>query len=166
MGRSLISLIILGVILVGGYYAEHHQTNIAAAFHVQDPVCKADTRDHVYNADRLHLIDSCIKVTGTIESVRYEADGDLHVLLRLDPAFVGLTNDGNTRYQRGDLVVEPVCVNVPTQRDAISTCDDTLPGGIDLPKVGQHVSVTGPYVTDSQHHDWAEIHPAWAISPI
>ena len=31
------------------------------------------------------------------------------------------------------------------------------------PKYGQYLSVSGSYVFDKDHHDWAEIHPVFKI---
>src|SRR5260370_29940116 len=36
---------------------------------------------HVYNLQRLHMVENCISVTGTIHHVKKEADGDDHIQL-------------------------------------------------------------------------------------
>lgn len=167
MGRSLVTLVFFGLILLGGQLDRlpNLQPTVRVP-HVEAPVCKPNPKDHVYNPDRLKLIDPCIQVTGTVELVRLEPDGDYHVLLKLDPGFADLINDGNRKLQRGDLVLEPVCENAPTQEDAKATCADAALGTVPKPTVGEHVVVIGPYVTDFDHSDWAEIHPAWEIEKI
>jgi hypothetical protein len=99
-------------------------------------------------------------VTGVIDVIRNEKDGDLHVLLRLDPGQEKYLNGKNAE-ENGDLVLEPVCVHQPTQADAVSACTgyhNSLP----IPPVGAHVSATGPWVLDVDH-GWLEIHPVFAF---
>jgi hypothetical protein len=98
-----------------------------------------------------------VTVTGTIDVIRTESDGDLHVLLRLDPGQGKYINAKNVSAERGDLVLEPVCVNIPTQTDAISACQG-YQNRIPIPAIGTHASVTGAWVLDLDH-GWMEIHP-------
>ena len=65
---------------------------------------------NVYNPSRLDMVDKCITVTGIIDSIRSERDGDLHIRLKLDPSYPHLINQANQDNQCGDLVVEPICV--------------------------------------------------------
>jgi hypothetical protein len=116
-----------------------------------------DQLPYVYSPDRLVVLSACIHVTGVIKEVRYEDDGDLHILLKLDRDFqhyLKPSNPGNTY-----LVVEPVCVNKPTQPNAIKACALDPNPLKNLPKVGDHVWMEGRYVTDTFHNGWAEIHP-------
>src|ERR1035437_8575967 len=76
----------------------------------------------VYHPDRLQVVASCLRVSGTVAAVRHEADGDRHVLLALDPPFRKLLRPGNRGEELGDLVVEPVCAGRVTQADAVATC--------------------------------------------
>lgn len=125
--------------------------------------CDSTLWNHVYNPHRLQPNpfegqENCQTVTGTIEVIRHEADGDQHILVKLDPQFSGLTNSVNDSRQKGDLVVEPVCNTTPTQQDTI---DQNVCNGFSQNfgvVVGDHVSITGDYVTDTEH-GWAEIHP-------
>ena len=120
--------------------------------------CSSSFLQHTYNPARLLSLKPCIKATGTVEVIRHEKDGDWHVLLRLDKGQSGLLNDGNLRLQKGDLVVEPQCVGAVVQPDAIAPCQGaTPPAGIQLIKIGAHITVTGPWVNDLQH-GWLEIH--------
>jgi len=61
----------------------------------------------------------------------------------------------------GDLVVEIPCVNTVTQADAVAVCTSIdVRLKLTAPAIGQHVSITGPYVNDGQH-GWMEIHPVY-----
>ena len=135
------------------------------------PVCSNNTsscRDlanissHVYVPVRLQVVRSCITVSGTVNATIYEADGDVHVRLRLDPASSNWTNSANDQYQYGYLVVEVVCVRTPTQTDAIPACQGYT-NQILVPRAGEHITVTGPYVLDRAHHNWAEVHPVYSL---
>jgi hypothetical protein len=125
--------------------------------------CEPTDQDrYVYNPDRLDVQDACIRVTGTVEAVRREADGDLHILLAVDPAFAQLLTPANQGEELGDLVVEPVCVKPVTQTDAIAICaadPDPLAGP--FPLVGDRIWMEGRYVFDLEHGGWAELHPLY-----
>ena len=123
--------------------------------------CDTSLWNHVYNPQRLQVIESCKTVTGTIEKIRTEADGDFHILLRLDAGQKNLVNQGNIDQQNGDLVLEPICVNQVTQQDAIDSCSN-FTSSVTIPNLGDHVRVTGSYVFDAQH-GWNEIHPVTSI---
>jgi hypothetical protein len=122
--------------------------------------------DHVYHPDRLDVKEQCKVVTGVIDEVRSEKDGDYHIRLRLDPGQGDLLNAKNEEVQGGDLVVEPICEHKVTQADAVASCEN-FAGGVKKPKKGQHVRVAGSYVHDTEAgHGWMEIHPAVAITAI
>jgi hypothetical protein len=103
-----------------------------------------------------------MSVTGTIESIRVEKDGDYHIRLKVDPQFSNLINSANIKGQYGDLVLEPICQKPVTQQDAIAACAN-FHQNISIPPVGRHVNVTGSYVLDKEHGRWAEIHPVSSI---
>ncbi|HEX2680885.1 MAG TPA: hypothetical protein VHQ03_06290 [Candidatus Dormibacteraeota bacterium] len=116
----------------------------------------------MYNPDRLQLLDPCVIVTGTVAAIRAEKDGDLHVLLRLDPGQEKFINSTNVSAEQGDLVVEPVCVTLPTQTDAVGACEG-YKNPLAIPSVGTHVAATGAWVLDLDH-GWMEIHPVSAFN--
>ena len=118
--------------------------------------------NHVYHPARLTLVKSCITASGIVDRVLTETDGDLHVRLRLDPAYSNLTNNANDQYQYGDLVVEIICVGPVSQADAVSACQNYT-NNILIPQEGQHITVSGPYVLDTMHYNWAEIHPVYSL---
>jgi len=116
---------------------------------------------YVYNPYRLAVQASCIYVTGTVAAVRHEADGDLHILLALDPAYRHLLTRANQGEELGDLVIEPVCVEAVSQADAIATCAADHDPLTTLPAVGERVWMEGRYVFDTEHGGWAELHPLY-----
>ena len=101
-------------------------------------------------------------VTGTIQVIRSEKDGDLHLLLKLDSGQDSYINSMNVSAELGDLVLEPVCVRTPTQVDAIPACSG-YQNPLVIPAVGTHVAVTGAWVLDLDH-GWQEIHPVFAFN--
>ena len=122
-----------------------------------------DPHAHVYHPDRLQLLAPCVTVTGVVDVIRNERDGDLHVLLRLDPGQEKYLNAKNA-LELGDLVLEPVCVRQVTQADAIDACAG-YSNPLTIPAVGSHISVTGPWVHDLDH-GWLEIHPVSSFGPV
>lgn len=118
---------------------------------------------HVYVPGRLQTVKSCITASGTVEAKRGEADGDYHILVQLDSQYANLTNQANVEYQHGWLVVEIICVLQVNQTDAIGPCQDYT-NQIPIPDVGQHVTFSGPYVLDSEHFYWAEVHPVYSLT--
>jgi hypothetical protein len=132
------------------------------------PVCAADPKAHVYRPDRLELLAACVELTGTIEEESSQEDGDYHVRLRLDP---GQTCAGqpcldgrNLSQLGGDLLVEPVCENPVTRKEAVAACQG-YHNPLVLPPVGSHVAAVGPFVLDIDH-GWNEIHPLESITVV
>jgi hypothetical protein len=125
--------------------------------------CDDSLWNHVYNPSRLQIVDKCITVTGIIDSIRTERDGDLHIRLKPDPPHAHLVNQANQENQFGDLVLEPICIGKVTQATAISACQN-FHQDIDIPPVSSHVQVTGSYVLDKEHGEWTEIHPVTTMA--
>jgi hypothetical protein len=117
-------------------------------------------------------------VSGTVDCLKAEPDGDVHIRLRPDPQFVRLLRPANslqtcTDYPSPHLVVEII----PQHPQGVFRTNDADAGGFitpATPKAGDHIVVTGPYVIDTNvlhrilyqgraAENWAEIHPAWAI---
>src|SRR2546422_799559 len=85
-------------------------------------VCDEKLWDHVYVGDphkfqtakdRLKVVKPCITVTGTIFSIKPEADGDRHVRVTVDAKYKNLLNAKNISGQKGKLVIEPICQKPP-----------------------------------------------------
>jgi hypothetical protein len=128
--------------------------------------CRPTDQDrYVYNPTRLKVLAACRRVTGTVEIVRIEADGDLHILVRLDAADRSMPTPANANEQ-GDLVVEPVCVRSVSQADAVVVCRADPDPLQSLPTVGMRVALEGRYVLDTEHGDWAELHPLYRWIPL
>ena len=123
--------------------------------------CDANLWKYVYDPERLQILDKCKVVTGTIEETNADEDGDQHMLLKLDKGQANLLTDRNIKKKQGDLVIEAVCINNISRKRAIGACKGYI-NHVELPKVGDHVKVTGSYVIDS-HNGWAEIHPITEI---
>jgi hypothetical protein len=145
-------------------------TNVCSNGATDFPHCTVSTcrdpasiKSHVYNPSRLQIVKQCISASGTVDRVIEENDGDVHLRLGLDYPYANLTNSANDQYQYGDLVVEIICVGPITQADAVSACQGYT-NNISIPDVGEHVTVSGPYVLDTEHYNWAEIHPVYALS--
>lgn len=119
--------------------------------------CDGSLWRYVYDPGRLELLDSCKTVTGTITERNADPDGDEHMLLRLDGGAGKLLRKKNFSKKQGCLVIEAVCVNSISRKRAIGACNGYV-NGVTLPRVGDHVRVTGSYVLDS-HNGWTEIHP-------
>lgn len=123
--------------------------------------CDTSYWKYVYNPERLQVIDKCKTVTGVIEESDANEDGDQHMLLKLDAGQENLLTKRNMKKKQGDLVIEAVCANTPTQKKVGNTCEGYI-NKIQIPRLGEHVKVTGSYVIDS-HNGWAEIHPITKI---
>jgi hypothetical protein len=124
--------------------------------------CDADLWKHVYQPERLRVIEACTAVEGRVDSVHRAADGDLHI--GLDPDQKSILNLINVIHAHRHLIVEVVCDHPSVENQAGHACAGfTSPIG--APKIGDHVRVTGTYVTDSDN-GWNEIHPVTRIETL
>lgn len=132
------------------------QTPAAAAA----PTCDATLWTHVYDPGRLTVLSACMTVTGTVDNAPHVSDdGDLDFHLVPDAQFANLLNGSSN----GHLHVEAICqgpINSDTPQ-AIQSCG-AYKNSVVIPPPGTHVSVTGPYVLDT-NHGWTEIHPVSVI---
>jgi hypothetical protein len=161
--RRFLTIILVAFVIafaIGGvYFYNYTKTATPSSLTCSDP---ASISNHVYNPSRLQVVKGCTTAKGTVDRILMENDGDVHVRLILDSAYNNLTNSANDQYQYGDLVVEIICVNSPSQIDAMPACQNyTNP--IQVPSQGDHITVTGPYVLDTEHYNWAEIHPVYSL---
>ncbi len=161
----VVALVIVSIVgaVAGVYFYDQFRLSPGASSTSSSP-CRdpASISSHVYNPYRLQIVKSCITASGTVDNVIEEADGDVHLRTNLDQAYNNLTNSANDQYQYGDLVVEIICVNPPSQTDAIPTCQNYT-NQIPVPSAGQHITINGPYVLDTDHYNWAEIHPVYSL---
>jgi hypothetical protein len=163
--RKIVPAVALTVALVlvaagvTSYYVSHNGPPGSNDSQCSDP---DSISSHVYNPYRLNTVTSCITASGVVDNVLQEADGDYHVRLHLDSQYSNLTNAGN-QHQNGDLVVEIICALPITQSDAVSACQNYT-NNITIPSINNHITVTGPYVLDTNHYNWAEIHPVYTLT--
>lgn len=123
--------------------------------------CDAELWNHVYRKTRLHIVESCIAVTGTIRHIKRESDGDDHIQLAVDSEFSKLLNERNKTAQGDTLILEPVCQHPVVQADAQAACRD-FHSPVEVPKAGDKIRVVGSYVLDTEG-GWMEIHPVSSI---
>ena|SRR5438309_12080950 len=158
----VLALFAVSALVVAGasyYYVSHSGPPGSNTSQCSDP---DSISSHVYNPYRLNIVKSCITASGVVDNVLQEADGDYHVRLRLDSQYTNLTNAGNQQ-QYGDLVVEIICALPISQSNAVSACQNYT-NNITIPTINDHITVTGPYVLDTNHGNWAEIHPVYTLT--
>jgi hypothetical protein len=119
--------------------------------------CDKNLWNFVWEPSRLQVLDKCKTVTGVIVEKNADPDGDEHMLLKLDAGQESLLEKKNYSKKDGNLVIEAICINHITRKAAKGICKGYV-NHVQLPKVGDHVRVTGSYVLDS-HNGWTEIHP-------
>ncbi len=133
----------------------------------------------VYLSGRLRLVDRCQTVSGTVDCLKAEPDGDIHLRLRVDPQFAGLLKPANSIQTCANQPGPHLVVEIIPQRPQgilFRTNNADAGGFVDprTPAPGDHITVSGPYVIDTNilhrvlnqgraAENWAEIHPAWAI---
>ena len=144
------------------------------------PSCNPKLWNHVFTRTRLEIITKCTSVTGTVISSFQVNDGDQHIQLLPDNQYLTLLNQKNIELQLCPLVIDPICAHDPSKLNNATLLDagiDLADGEVEnqsiyacrgfvskvyIPKVGEHVRVTGSYVLD-KYHGWMEIHPATKI---
>ncbi len=125
--------------------------------------CDSSLWDHVYLAQiRLSIPDLCTTVSGTIINRTSQLDGDIHLMIKLDPQSTNILTPANFEQLHGLLVVEPICQSSPINPLSIESCQG-FHQNINIPPDGTHVIITGSYVLDIGHGGWAEIHPVTSI---
>jgi hypothetical protein len=179
-GRVLVALGVFGALGLAGLttYNWVQIPFLKSSLHAGD--CKfGPPLAGVYLSGRLRLLDRCLTVSGTVDCLKLEPDGDVHLRVRLDPRYAGLLKPANDLQTCADhrgphLVVEII----PQHKTGVLfRTNDADAGGFVTPVTpiaGDHIVATGPYVIDTNAlhrilyqgraaENWAEIHPAWAI---
>ncbi len=121
--------------------------------------CNHRLWEHVYEKDRLQIIEECTAVEGRVSSLHRAADGDLHIWL--DPEERSVLNLVNVLHGHRKLAVEIICDHSPRDGKEQAACGD-FHSPVRVPNVGDRVRVTGAYVTD-RDNGWNEIHPVSRI---
>lgn len=155
-------------------------TSSTGLAHLASRQCKSgDPLNGVYLPSRLTVKQACTTVSGTVDCVEHELDGDVHIRLRLDAAYARFLTAANAAQRCSGHPGPHLVVEIIPQTGHLPFLDNSATrGGFATPAepaVGAHVTVTGPLVWDSDIlHDlvhpgqntanWAEIHPAWNIT--
>jgi len=107
--------------------------------------------NRVHHPDRLTLLDSSKTLSGRVEKIESDIDGDIHIRLKIGDSSLLVKN--NYKDENGCLVGEIVCV-VPS---IFPTCW-FYKNKITIPREGDNIEIEGPYVFD-KGHNITEIHP-------
>ncbi|MGH7651136.1 MAG: hypothetical protein ACREMS_04775 [Gemmatimonadaceae bacterium] len=162
--------LLLGTALLSAACSDHSTREARASETAGTPVmatadnsvCDASLWQHLYQPKRLKILDACKVVTGVVQDVQPDDDGDMHAVLMLDQGQESLVNKRNTKKKGSGLVIEIVCSLQPkSPKSAIKACAG-YHASVTMPKAGTHARVTGSYVLDT-HNGWEEIHPVSRI---
>ena len=107
--------------------------------------------DRVHHPNRLKTLEQEKTVKGIIRKMTGELDGDIHIRLYIEDKT--LLTKNNIKHEDTCLVLEIVCA----KESIYSFCKD-YKNKLVIPKVGDSIQVTGPYVYD-KIHGINEIHP-------
>lgn len=145
---------ILAIIMFGGLFLYYPLLKNAGTSHGY--TC---SRRYIYLPTRLDF-KGCRTVTGTIQHIKVELDGDTHIRLVVDKQFAGMLMPQNYKRQHGALVIEDTCHASPRHSIEILakiTCAGHRSSYPD-PIVGKRYEITGNYVVDDWHGSWTELH--------
>jgi hypothetical protein len=110
---------------------------------------------NIHHPNRLKILESEKEVSGVVRGVKSELDGDIHIRLYIEDK--SLLTINNQKDEDGCLVLEIVCA----KESIFSTCKN-YKSKIPIPKVGDSIQVSGPYVYD-KIHGINEIHPVCSL---
>lgn len=94
----------------------------------------------------LEVHDPCARGQGFVTAVEKSPDGNWEMSIKPDP--------GSEKYTKGH--------SDGTFRAEIVPADQ---GKVRKPSVGEHIRVTGPWVTDHKY-EWDQIHPVWKVEKL
>jgi hypothetical protein len=126
---------------------------------------------------RFTVIKECVTVTGRVVWTHYfNDDGDANFNVVLDPAYKNILGPGSysqvfaSKYPGGPAMhMETVCQGpvTSTSKENVGACDGYNGPNFKpvLPKIGQHVMVTGRYLVEMPEMPGVitELHPVYAI---
>lgn len=158
-GRVRRVLLAVIVLLIAAFVAFAFRYRGKAPVRLAASECNADLWKHVYQPERLKVIEPCTAVEGLVSTVHRAADGDLHI--GLDPDKKSVLNLINVMHAQRTLIVEVVCDHSSTKSEPAATCQG-FTSTVTAPNVGARIRVTGAYVTD-RDNGWNEIHPVTRI---
>jgi len=159
LNRLAILLAIIVVTGVVGFLILKHRYSGGPPVRLASSRCDVSLWQHVYERERLQVIEECTAVEGRVVKLHEAEDGDLHIAL--DPDDKSVLNLLNAVHAKGTLVVEVVCRHSATGSTEQAACRD-YQSTVLIPRAGDRVRVTGAYVTD-RDNGWREIHPVSQI---
>lgn len=168
MIQSWLPLALVVLALGGALVGCAEVAPVHAAVAGSAPGCVAGDQDrYVYDPRRLQVLRPCARMSGVVEAIETDADGDMVFSVRPDPPYQGLLTAANRRYEQGDLIVEAVCTSQPLQPNVLVPCaGDADPYAGPFPAIGAHVLMEGRYVLDLHHEGHAELHPLYRTKVI
>lgn len=107
--------------------------------------------NRIHHPQRLVLLDSSKTLTGRVEKVESDIDGDTHIQLRVGDSTLLVKN--NYKDENGCMVAEIVCSS-----PSIFPVCFFYKNKITIPKKGDSIEIEGPFVFD-KGHNITEIHP-------
>ena len=177
---AVAAVVVALTVPISGCLAHH-----GALRHFKSGQCKSGKPlAGVYLPSRLHVVKRCATVTGIVDCVRREPDGDVHLRLRLARRYRHILTRANSVQvcagRKGKAGHSPhlVVEIIPQHGDLPFPSNSADRAGFATPRAprrGERITVTGPYVLDTNAlHDlvfpgrsvknWAEIHPAWNVT--
>ena len=147
--------IVVLVLLIAAFIALTFRYRGKAPVKLAVTECNAELWKHVYQPERLKVIEPCTAVEGRVATVHRAADGDLHI--GLDPDQKSVLNLINVVHARRELIVEAVCDHATTKKEPAAACQG-FTSTVKSPAVGDRLRVIGAYVKDTEN-GWNEVHP-------
>src|SRR5216683_3282965 len=120
--RPIIAVILVAVATVGTAVYNAHESSIMNT----SSLCRDSNNisSHIYNPARLQTVKDCITVSGIVDNVIAEDDGDYHVWFHVDSQYANLLNSVNNDYRQGNLLAEIICATTVNQQDAVLACEN------------------------------------------
>jgi len=123
---------------------------------------------------RFTVINECVTVSGTVTWTHYfNDDGDANFNIALDPQYKSMLGPGSysnvfaSKYGPPAMHIEVVCQAPVTSKSSmnVGACDGYNGPVFKLPKIGQHVKVTGRYQIEMPEMPGGitELHPVYQI---
>ena len=160
MSRTSKSVVLAAVVAVLGVFAAAKlRYSGKPPLKLPAAECDPDLWKHVYEPERLRVIEACTAVEGRVVSLYSAVDGDMHI--GIDPEHKSVLNLVNVMHAGSELVVEVVCDHAPPDKGAVPFCAG-FTSSVTAPRIGDRVRVTGAYVTDREN-GWNEIHPVTRV---
>jgi hypothetical protein len=113
-------LLVILVLLIGIFIAARMRYPGKPVMKLAATNCNEDLWSHVYEKDRLKVIEGCTAVEGRVVSLHRSKDGDLHIAL--DPDAKSVLNLVNALHAHRTLAVEAVCDHAPEEQVAMHAC--------------------------------------------